>query len=68
MEKLNRLGEGDFTVIFKMINSTASNTAVALMQLMPKGDETQQMKPILNPPQNLRMENNNNNPSPRPGR
>jgi hypothetical protein len=71
MEKLNRLGEGDFTVIIKMLNSTA----VALAQLMPKGDETQQMKPILKPKENLKMEKEqsqdnyiNTDLSPRPGR
>jgi hypothetical protein len=68
MEKLNAMGEGDFTMIFKMINSTAS-ALPALAQLMPRDDdETQQMKPILNPKRNLNNINLNPDLSPRPGR
>jgi hypothetical protein len=73
LKELEQLGMGDPTPLFNGLTSTAS----ALAALMPKEDEMQQMKSILNPPDMLRAEkeqtqeqDNYVNPdlAPRPGR
>lgn len=47
-----RMGEGDISVLFQSLNSAAS----ALLQILPREDETQQTQDILNPPNILRQE------------
>ncbi len=71
LKELEQLGNGDPMPLINGLTSTAS----ALMQLMPKQDEGNSLKDILNPPQMLKTEpeqgeDNYVNPdlAPRPGR
>jgi phage-related tail protein len=76
LEKLQKLGEGDFMVLTDELNELAqslANASMALQQLQQQ-DNAQQVQNILNPPQMLNPEGQDNyvnpglSPSPRPGR
>jgi septal ring factor EnvC (AmiA/AmiB activator) len=77
MQKLQQLGEGDFTVLTDELNELAqglANASMALQQLQQQQQENaQSLQNVLNPPQMLNPQpgqDNYVNPgmSPRPGR
>jgi hypothetical protein len=71
MKELHKIGEGDFSPLLQGLTQTAS----ALMQMMPK-DEKQHVHDVLNPPDMLKRQGqqneqdnyNNTDLAPRPGR
>lgn len=52
LNELEQIGNGDPMPLIGALSGTAS----ALMQLMPKQDELQQMRAVLNPPDILALE------------